>query len=323
MKRGSTARLILVRLAQLPLILVAVYSITFALAWLIPGNPLDGPEGRRPPEAVAEAMQAQYDLDDPVRFWWQYLGKASGVSWALGQHDRPFDLGPSLAHENWTVGEIIGSGLPVSATVGGTAIAIALVLGLSAGIAGAARPGSLLDGGSLGCALIGISVPTFVSGALLLGVFGAGLRWAPIGGWGSPGHLLLPALTLSLPFAAYIARLVRFGLLEAYASDHVRAARARGASEAAILWRHALRGAMIPVAGYLGPAAAIALTGSFVVERVFAVPGIGTHFVNAVLAKDLTLVMGVVLVFATLLVVFNLLVDVALRWLDPRIAAGT
>ncbi|MFK7959591.1 MAG: ABC transporter permease [Phycisphaerales bacterium] len=317
---NGTVRLILTRLLQLPLILVAVYTITFTLAWLVPGNPLDGPEGRRPPEAVAEAMQRQYDLDDPVRFWWQYLGKASGLSWALGHHDRPFDLGPSLAHENWTVGEIIGDGLPVSATVGLSAITIALGLGLGAGIAGATRPGTRLDAASLGCALVGISVPTFVTGALLLGIVGAKLRWVPIGGWGSPAHLLLPALTLSLPFAAYIARLTRFALLEAYASDHVRAARARGIGERAILVRHALRGALIPVAGYMGPAAAIALTGSFVVERVFAVPGIGTHFVNAVLSKDLTLVMGVVLVFATLLVLFNLLVDVVLRWLDPRIA---
>lgn len=317
--RGAL-RLIVARLLQLPLVLLAVYAITFALAWLIPGSPLEGPEGRRPPPAVAEAMQAQYDLDDPLRFAVQYLGRASGVAWVLGAHDRPFDLGPSLAHENWTVNEIIASGLPVSATVGLGAVGLALAIGLTLGVAAALRPGSWLDGLSTGIALLGVSVPTFVTGAVLLGVFGAWLRLVPVGGWGTPGHLVLPVLTLSLPFAAYLTRLVRTGMLEELASDHVRAARARGLSEPRVIVVYALRGALAPVIAYLGPALAIAMTGSFVVERVFAVPGIGTHFVDAVLAKDLTLVMGVVLVYAAMLVTFNLLVDLVLRVVDPRIA---
>ncbi len=319
-RRRSAAGLIAARLVQLPLVLLAVYAITFALAWLIPGNPMEGPEGRRPPKAVAEAMRAQYDLDDPLKFGVQYLARASGAAWLVGAHDRPFDLGPSLAHENWTVNEIVASGLPVSATVGAAAVGLALLIGLVLGVAAALRPGTWIDGLSLGVALLGVSVPTFVTGALLLGTFGAWLRLVPIGGWGTPAHLLLPVLTLSLPFAAYLVRLVRASMLEELASDHVRAARARGLGEARVVLVHALRGALPPVVAYLGPALAIAMTGSFVVERVFAVPGIGTHFVDAVLAKDLTLVMGVVLVYAAMLVVFNLAVDLLLRVVDPRTA---
>lgn len=305
---------------QLPIVLLAVFTLTFTLAWLIPGSPLDAPDGRRPPAAVIDAMEAEYDLDDPFRFAGQYLSKASGIAWLAGTHDRPFDLGPSLAHENWTVNEILASGLPVSITLGGTAIGIAILIGLSAGIAGGLRPGTWIDAAGGGLALVGVSVPTFVVGAALLGIFGAWLQWVPIGGWGSPAHLLLPALTLSLPFAAYIARLSRNGLIEELASDHVRAARARGLSERRIVLAHALRGALPPVVGYLGPATAMAMTGSFVIERVFAVPGLGTHFVDAVLTKDITLVMGVVLSYATMLVLFDLVVDVVLRRLDPRIA---
>jgi len=317
--RRSAARLVLARLVQLPVVLLAVFVITFTLAWLIPGSPLEGPEGRRPPEAVAEAMRAQYDLDDPVRFGVQYLGRASGIAWLVGAHDRPFDLGPSLAHENWTVNEIVASGLPVSATVGLGAVGLALVIGLGLGVLAAIRPGGWIDGLATGIALVGVSVPTFVTGALLLGVSGAWLRVVPVAGWGSPAHLVLPVLTLSLPFAAYLTRLVRAGMLEELGSDHVRAARARGLSEPRVVLQYALRSALPPVIAYLGPALAIAMTGSFIVERVFAVPGIGTHFVDAVLAKDLTLVMGVVLVYAAMLVLFNLLVDLVLRLVDPRL----
>ena len=321
-RRRSAWRMLGWRLAQLPLVLLAVYAVTFALAWLIPGNPIEGPEGRRPPEAVAEAMRSQFDLDDPLAFAVQHLGRASGVAWVLGRHERPFDLGPSLAHENWSVNEIVASGLPVSATLGFAALGLALAIGLTLGVAAAVRPGTWIDGLSVGIALLGVSVPGFVTGGLLLGVFGAWLRVVPVGGWGTASHLVLPVLTLSLPFAAYLTRLVRAGMLEELASDHVRAARARGIGEARIVLGHALRGAMPPVIAYLGPALAIAMTGSFVVEKVFAVPGIGTHFVDAVLAKDLTLVMGVVLVYAAMLVAFNLLVDLVLRLVDPRTAPG-
>jgi oligopeptide transport system permease protein len=311
--------LVLRRLVQLPVVLLVIYTVTFCLAWLIPGNPLEKPEGRRPPPEVMQAMLEQYRLDSPWHFYWDYLGNASGASWLLGRAERPFDLGPSLSHQDWSVNEILGAGLPVSFALGFLAILFAAVIGLSAGVVGGLRPGSLADLATLLVALLGVSLPSFVVGTALLVVFGVWLRVAPIGGWGGPGHLLLPALTLALPFAAYIARLSRFGMIEEMASDYVRTARAKGVPEMTIALKHALKNAFLPVLSYLGPAAAMAMTGSFVVEKIFAVPGIGTHFVNAVLSKDLTLIMGVVLAYSALLVLFNLIVDVLYRWADPRI----
>jgi oligopeptide transport system permease protein len=311
--------LIVRRLLQLPLILFVIYTITFALAWMIPGNPLENPEGRRPPEEIMQAMLEQYKLDSSWSFYWDYLGKASGASWLLGRHDRPFDLGPSLKHENWTVNEILAAGLPVSVTVGLAAILLACAIGIAAGVIGAVRPGSWLDFATFIVALAGISLPTFVIGTALLVAFAVWWHVFPVGGWGGIRHVVLPAFTLSLPFAAYIARLTRFGMIEELQSDYARTARAKGVPELRVVLRHALKNAFLPVLSYLGPAAAIALTGSFVVEKVFAVPGIGTHFVDAVLSKDLTLIMGVVLTFAAMLILFNLVVDVLYRWVDPRI----
>lgn len=311
--------MILRRLIQMPLILLAIYTITFALAWLIPGNPLEKGEGRRPPDEIVQHMQAQYKLDNPWAFYWDYLGKATGVSWMLGQHDRAFDLGPSLTHENWTVNEILGAGLPVSITLGFAAILLACVIGLTAGVLGAVKPGSWIDVGTLTIALIGISLPSFVVGTALLVIFAVWWNVFPIGGWGGVSSMVLPALTLSLPFAAYIARLTRFGMIEQMNADYVRTARAKGVPEYRVVMKHALKNAFLPVLSYLGPACAAAMTGSFVVERVFAVPGVGQHFVDAVLSKDITLIMGVVLVYSTMLIVFNLVVDVLYGWIDPRI----
>ncbi|MCI0363401.1 MAG: ABC transporter permease [Phycisphaerales bacterium] len=310
--------LILRRLIQMPIILLVIYTITFALAWLIPGNPLEK-EGRQPPPEIVQAMKAQYNLDNPWNFYWDYLGKATGVSWLLGRHDRPFDLGPSLTHENWTVNEILGAGLPVSMTLGLLAILIACLVGLGAGIIGAIRPRSWLDASTLTIALVGISLPSFVVGAALLVVFAVWLRWFPIGGWGGVRYMILPAITLSLPFAAYIARLTRFGMIEQLCADYIRTARAKGVPEHRVVLKHALKNAFLPVLSYLGPACAAAMTGSFVVEKVFAVPGVGQHFVDAVLSKDLTLIMGVVLAYSSLLIIFNLIVDVLYGWIDPRI----
>ena len=312
-------RLILWRLAQLPIILFVIYTITFCLAWLIPGNPLEQGEGRRPPVEVEAAMLRQYNLDNPWMFYWDYLGKASGASWLIGGHDRPFDLGPSLRHENWSVNEILSAGLPVSAILGLAAILIACVTGVTAGVIGGARPGSIADFATLLVALIGISLPTFVIGTMLLVVLAVHWNVFPVAGWGSWKHLILPAVTLSAPFAAYIARLTRYGMIEQLGAEYIRTARAKGASEWTVMTRHALKNALLPVLSYLGPATAMAMTGSFVVEKVFAIPGIGTHFVNAVLAKDLTLIMGVVLTFSAMLVALNLVVDVLYRWVDPRI----
>jgi oligopeptide transport system permease protein len=313
---------ILRRLAVLPVIVLTVYTLTFALAWLIPGDPLQQPEGRRPPAEIAAAMREQYHLDNPATFYVEYLGKASGVSWLLGKADRPFDLGPSLRHRDWSVNDILATGLPVSMSLGLTAMLFALTIGLTAGVVGGLRPNGAFDLISQLVALIGISVPSFVVGAGLLMLFAAHLRWFPIGGWGGVRYVVLPAFALSLPYAAYIARLVRYGMLEQMNADYARTARAKGLSRPRVAMRHVLKNAFLPVLSYLGPATATAMTGSFVVEKIFAVPGIGQHFVDGVTGKDITLVMGVVLVYSTMLVLFNLAVDVLYRFVDPRIEVG-
>ncbi|MSQ91085.1 MAG: ABC transporter permease [Phycisphaerales bacterium] len=306
------------RLLQVPLVLLAIVVVTFSLVWLIPGNPMLQ-DGRQPPPEIVEAMNRQYQLDRPVAFLGQYLAQVSGVGWLLGWDAVPFDLGPSMRHPDWTVNEIIGAGFPVSATIGLGAIAIALFIGTIAGLIGGLRPGSWMDACTQLVALIGISVPSFVTGSLLIMLLAAKFRLFPIAGWGTPAHAILPMVTLSLPFAAYIARLLRFGLVEQMNTDHMRTARAKGLSRRAAAIRHGLKNAFLPVLSFLGPATAVAMTGSFVVEKVFAVPGLGRHFVEAVLGKDITLVMGVVLVYALLLVLLNLLVDVLYAWIDPRI----
>lgn len=326
-------RLILSRLAQLPLILLAVYTLTLALAWAVPGNPLDRGEGRRPPPEVEIAMRRQYRLDDFWSFYWSYLDSASGLRYlreagspsggaapAPPPQRRVFDFGPSLQYRDRTVNEILANSLPVSLRVGSLSIIFALAIGVAVGLAGASRPGSLLDGATLGLSLIGVSLPTFVIGTVLLLIFPVWLGWGRVGSPEGLAGLALPALTLSLPTAAYIARLLRMGLIEQMQSDYVRTARAKGLSERQVVFGHALKNAFLPVLSFMGPAAAYNLTGSFVVERVFTVPGIGQHFVSAVQNKDLFLIIGVVLVYATILVMFNLVVDVLYRWVDPRIA---
>lgn len=332
--------LIVRRLIQMPIIIVVIYTITLTLAWAIPGNPLENPEGRRPKPEVVEAMKAQYNLDSFPKFYFSYLDNVSGLKYVrdrmsgamamerkaaeeAGLEPRPryiFDMGPALKYEDWRVNEIISNSLPVSITLGTLAILIALVIGLIAGVVGAIRPNSFADISTLVVALVGISLPSFVIGTFLLLVFGVWMAVLPVGGWGRLTTAILPAITLSLPFAAYIARLTRMGMLDVLGADYIRTARAKGVSETRVLLKHALKNAFLPVLSYLGPASALAMTGSFVVERVFSVPGMGQHFVNGVQNKDLSLIIGVVIIFATMLILFNLAVDVLYRWIDPRIA---
>ena len=317
--------MVLRRLVQLPIILAVIYTITLTLAWAIPGNPLENPEGRKPPPEVSQAMLEQYNLDSFPKFYVSYLHNASGVAWLQRKlagertHGYILDLGPSLKYEDWSVNEIIAGSLPVSVTLGSVAILIALVTGTAAGVIGAVRPNSFWDLSTLSIALIGISLPNFVIGTVLLLIFSVWFAVLPVAEWGHVRALILPAVTLSLPFAAYIARLTRMGMLEHLGADFIRTARAKGLAESRILLKHALKNAFLPVLSYLGPAAALAMTGSFIVERVFNVPGMGQHFVNGVQNKDLFLIMGVVLIFATMLILFNLAVDVMYRWVDPRI----
>ncbi len=332
--------IVLRRLAQLPLILLVIYTITLTLAWAIPGNPLENPEGRQPPPEVIEQMKRQYNLDSYPKFYWSYLESVTGVAYArdvlsgdIAEARRQaelagtapptryiFDFGPSLEYDDWNVNEIIADSLPVSVALGAAAIVIALVIGLAAGIVGAVRPNSLADLATLTVALVGISLPTFVIGTVLLLVFSVLLGVFPVAEWGARGAVL-PAFTLSLPFAAYIARLTRMSMIESFGADYIRTARAKGVSESRVILKHALKNAFLPVLSFLGPASALAMTGSFIVERVFTVPGMGQHFVDGVQNKDLFLIMGVVLIFATMLILFNLAVDVLYRWVDPRIAS--
>ncbi|MBI1368885.1 MAG: ABC transporter permease subunit [Planctomycetes bacterium] len=305
-------RFITIRLAQLPLLLWVIYTGTFMLAWVVPGNPLQRGD-RVPEQRIVEAMLARYSLDDPVKCYVQYLiGKRDEDGVRRGGVIRG-DLGPSMSYTDWTVNQIIGSSLPVSVELGLGAIVIALIVGVVVGVIG-----GVFDGVSLGIVLVGISLPTFVTGSALLAIFCLNLRWVPIG-WGGLSQMILPMITLSLPFAAYIARLTRLGMIDVMTSDFIRTARAKGLAPGKVVFKHGLKVAFLPVLSFLGPAAAGAMTGSFVVEQVFNIPGMGQHFVAAVQNKDLFLSMGVVLVYAVLLIVFNLLVDVAYTLVDPRI----
>ena len=197
-----------------------------------------------------------------------------------------------------------------------------MMIGVPLGVVGAVRRGGWLDATSLALVLLGISLPTFVTGTALLTIFAVFFRISPVGGWGTLAHLPLPVLTLSLPFVAYIARLTRVGMLDVLGSDFIRTALAKGLPPRMVVWKHALKPALLPVLSYLGPATAQAMTGSFVVEKVFGVPGIGQHFVNAALNRDPGLILSTVFVFSAMLVAFNLLIDVVYSWVDPRISGA-
>ncbi len=311
-------RLLVSRLIQLPILVLVIYTTTFLLAWSIPGSPLDMADERKPPPEVQAAMQAQYNLDNQWVFYWEYLAGVTGIHYLQGKSEVVFDFGPSLRYKGWTVSEIISGAFPVSLQLGLGAMLIALVTGIGAGVIGAVRRDSFWDFSTLAVALVGISLPTFVTGSVLLTIFSVWLGWVAIG-WGSFSQMILPMITLSLPFAAYIARLTRMGMLDVLGSDFVRTARAKGLSEKVVVTKHALKVAFLPVLSFLGPATAGAITGSFVIEKVFNIPGMGQHFVSAVQNKDLFLIMGVVILYAILLIIFNLLVDIAYSLVDPRI----
>ena len=295
------------RLASMPLVVLCVISITFFLIRLSPGGPFDSE--RKIPAVIEQQLQAKYKLDGPILL--QYTGYLKDLVHG--------DLRLSTKYRNRSVNEILGQTLPVTLTLGVTAFLIALLAGLWLGSFAAARPGTMAEGLALALTLISISLPTFVLGPLLILIFSIKLAWLPVGGWGTPRQLLLPAITLAIPFAAVIARLLHDSLRETLAEDFVRTARAKGLSENAVIYRHALRVAILPVVSYLGPLAANLLTGSIVVETIFHIPGAGGFFVNSILNRDGFLLGGVVIVYCVLLMFFNLLVDLSYRLLDRRI----
>jgi len=287
--------------------LLCVYAVTFVMVMVIPGNPFATADRNMPPEVV-RALQARYSMDNSASYFVEYLWGALHL-----------DFGPSFRYREWTCSEIIGQALPVSMTLGFLAILIAVLVGVPIGVLGAVRRNGLFDVVGLSFVLIGISIPTFVAGSAILTVFAIYLKVAPIGGWGTAGHLLLPAVTLSLPFTASIARLTRVAMIDVLSSDFVRTGLAKGLSRRAVVWKHALKVAFLPVLSYLGPATAQAMTGSFVVEKVFSVPGLGQHFVDAALNLDRGLILGTVLSYATLLIAINIAVDCFYTLVDPRI----
>lgn len=303
--------LILRRLLTAVPTLLLVLLASFALMRFAPGGPFDG-ERPLAPETRA-ALEAAYGLNLPM-----------GEQFALFlQRTLTGDFGPSLVYRDFTVTQLIADSLPVSLTLGGLAILLALVLGLAAGMVAALRPGGWADETLMLAATIVTALPSFVTGPLLALIFGLWLGLLPVGGLGdgllsAPQYWIMPVIALALPVAGAIAKLARAGLAAALAQEHIRTARARGLGTGAIVLRHALRPALVPVVSYLGPAAAGLLTGAVVIETVFALPGLGRYFVQGALNRDYPLIMAVILLYAALIIAFNLLADLLYGWLDPR-----
>jgi oligopeptide transport system permease protein len=298
------------RLLQGALVLWVVATATFGLLRLLPGGPFDR-EKALPPEVIRN-IEAHYRLDAPLRIQYvRYLGDLVRGN-----------LGPSYKYVGRDVSAILRDALPVSLKLGSLALAIALALGVSVGLAAGTHRGRAPDHATTALAIFGMSVPSFVLGALLILAVGLWLGWLPAALWEGPLYAVLPAVTLAATPAAYVARLTRAGVLDVIDLDFVRTARAKGVPEAQVRTRHILRNALLPVVTYFGPLLAVLLTGSFVVEQIFAIPGVGRFFVTAVTNRDYPLVLGVTLVYAALVVLANLSVDLLYAWLDPRIRVG-
>lgn len=295
-------------LGVLPTLFVIV-TISFFVIRLAPGGPFDD-EQTLAPEIKAN-LEAAYGLDRPViEQYGRYL-----VNLLQG------DFGPSFKFKDFTVTELIAQGLPVSLALGLGAILLAMLIGIPLGTLAALRQNSPTDYGIMAVAVLGIALPSFVTGPLFALVFGLQLRWFPVAGWeaGELRYLVLPVVTLALPMIAYIARLTRGSLLEVLRSNFVRTARAKGLPEHLVILRHALRPALLPVVSYLGPATAFVITGSLVVETVFGLPGSGRYLVQGAINRDYSLVMGMIVVYGSLTLVLNLLADLIYGWLDPRV----
>lgn len=288
-------------------VMLCIITVTFFMVRFAPGGPFTGEKAIAP--EILRNLEAHYGLDQPL--WRQYVNY-------LGNLARG-DLGPSLKYSSRTVTEIIGEKLPVSLELGAWALLVALALGLPLGVIAAVRRNTWLDYLCSSVGMLGICVPTFVLGPLLALVFGIHLQWFNVSNWYEPGDRVLPALTLGFVYAAYLMRLTRGGMLEVLGQDFIRTARAKGASETRIILRHALRGGLLPVVSFLGPAIAGILTGSFVIETIFQIPGLGREFVNSAFSRDYTLVLGTVILYAALIVALNLVADIVQVWLNPKL----
>ena len=300
-------RFIFRRLLETIPVLFIIVTATFFMIRFVPGGPFTAEKAVTP--EILRNLEAHYGLNQPLhRQYFNYLGSLL--------HG---DLGPSFKYPNRTVNEIIADKLPTSLELGGWALLFALCLGLPLGIIAAMRHNSLLDYACSAVGMIGICVPTFVLGPLLALSLGIYLHLFNVSGWYGPADRVLPALTLGFVYAAYVMRMTRGGMLEVLNQDFIRTARAKGASEFRIVTRHALRGGLLPVVSFLGPAIAGIVTGSFVIETIFQIPGLGREFVNSAFNRDYTLVLGTVLLYAVLLVFMNLVVDVVQVLLNPKL----
>jgi ABC-type dipeptide/oligopeptide/nickel transport system permease component len=298
---------LLKRLGWMLLTLWIVFTVSFFLMRSVPGGPFQREKSL--PEDVKRNIERRYHFDEPL--YKQYARQL----W----HTVRLDLGPSFKLQDYTVNEIIAQGFPVSASLGVLAMSFALTLGLTAGVVSALWRRGVLDVGFMALATVGIAVPNFVLAGLSIIVFVFLLQWFPAAGWGELRQTILPALCLGAPFAAYIARLSRTGMLDVLGQDYIRTAYAKGLSRRRVILRHALGGAILPVVSYLGPAIAGILTGSLVLEQIFALPGMGSHFIEAATQRDYTVAMGMVLVYTSLVYVMNMLVDIAYSVIDPRV----
>ena len=294
------------RLLQAIPTLWLIATLTFLLLHLAPGGPFDA-EKPVPPE-VKKQIEAHYGLDLPLhQQYFQFLGNVLRG-----------DFGPSYKYAGWGVDEIIRQSFPVSLELGAISLLIALLLGIPIGVVAALHHGKPAETGLMSVSMIGICLPTFVLGPLLLLVFSSWLGWSNPLGWSVPSDRILPSLTLGLFYGAYIARLTRSGMLDTMHHDYIRTARAKGLKERFVVLRHGLRNALYPVVAYLGPAVAGLISGSFIVETIFFIPGLGMFFVNSAFNRDYTLVMGTVLFYAVLIILFNLMVDLVQMGMNPR-----
>jgi len=301
------AKFVILRLIQGIFVLLAIYAVTFFLVAATPGSPFSSERAIRP-EILAQ-IEAFYGYDKPVGE--RFLTSLNNVLRG--------EFGPSAVYANRTVTEIIAESFPVSLKLGSISLLVALLLGVPAGILAAVKKNTWLDYLPMSTAMAGICLPTFVMGPLLALVFGLILQLLPVAGWFGPEFVILPAATLGLYYAAYFARLTRGGMLEMLNQDFVRTARAKGVPEATIVWKHCLKGGLIPAITFLGPALAGIISGSFVVETIFQVPGLGQWFVRGALNRDDFLILGLTILFAALIVIMNLIVDILQVMLNPRL----
>ncbi len=296
------------RMLQAIPVLLVVITVTFFLIRLAPGGPFDSEKAVIP--EVQAALEAQYRLN--LTLFQQYASYLGDLSHG--------NLGPSFKYPGRSVNELIAAGFPVTAELAFYALLVALVIGGIAGVVASLKPNSVQDYIPMSVAMIGICMPSLLLGPILILIFGIYLDWLPVSGWNdSPGDKILPAVTLGSAYAAYIARLSRAGMLEVMSQDYIRTARAKGLPEWQVISRHALRGGMIPVIAFLGPAFAGLLSGSFVVETIFQIPGLGRFYVQAAFNRDYTMILGSTIFLATLIVFFNLLSDIVAAWMNPRL----